>query len=244
MKIKLMNINLCNNLENRYKVLDNSNILSNYVLENNLDFICVQELTKNYSKNIVRQLPNYKIYGKYRYNFVNSKYNECTGIITKHNISKYKSNYLPFIPFKYKDIKKGLKKGSIIPRLYTLISLNINDKDIFLLNVHLDYYIKSIQERELNKLYKIISEINGLVIICGDFNLEISDNIFKSFIDKLDLLNISRLNINDKTNSNKFKRKTAIDHVFISKDLNIIDYRLINFDSISDHKGIILEIDI
>ena len=64
-------------------------------------------------------------------------------------------------------------------------------------------------------------------------------------MDKLNKINIRRIEINDKTNSLKHKNKTAIDHIFISNKFDIVNYGVIDdkeLVNMTDHKPIYVEV--
>ena len=160
-------------------------------------------------------------------------------------IVKKKTYILPWFPFKFKDFKKAFKKKCIMPRLATFIKSKIEDKVIYTINVHLDYYIYDVQKREIKKLLKIISKYkdSGSIILMGDFNLELDEQLFIDFIEELKKIGINRVPVSEKTNSSCYRSKSAIDHIFLSDDFKILDYKTIELENITDHKAIYVDVE-
>lgn len=177
-------------------------------------------------------------------------FNENNAIITNRNVLKEKTNILPWFPNNPKDLFESIKNGSIMPRIITMVELE--DKQfgsIYVLNTHLDYQLKSVQTRQLKRLYdiiKILNEANYPIVLTGDFNMKLGINPqFDDFVNGLNNLGLKRVPVNNKTNAEKFENKTAIDHIFIPKTWIIENAGLINDNSIAsvtDHKGIFADI--
>ena len=79
----------------------------------------------------------------------------------------------------------------------------------------------------------------------GDFNLDLEEDIFNKFIDRLKNIGIKRVPMNKKTNSDSHYEESAIDHIFIPESWNIIDYGIVDgLDDITDHKAVYVDVDI
>ena len=232
---------------------DNAKLIAKHINESNYLFLGTQELTYNITKRLSGFLDGYNIYGGYRLGNCKiirklfKKYNESNAVITREKVKRVKNYLLPFFPWNFKDMKLSFKKRSVMPRIATMIILEYDKKEICVINTHLDYYIKSIQKRQLKKLIKIIKKNYQKyeIVLCGDFNLEVKHQIFKDFIQKLEKYNIKRVMVDTKTNSKKFKNKTAIDHIFVPNDWEIIEAQIIsdnNLKGITDHTGIFVNI--
>lgn len=253
-KIKIGTLNCQNNEDNRLDRNNHALILANHILEIKYDILGLQELTIPYTEKIKKYLKKYYFYGKYQYGKgifgtrfpIVKCFNQANKIVTPYHINKTKTYALPWIPYSIKDLMKMLKKRCLTRRTITRIDLTFNQKDIYIFNTHLDYYIPRLQERQLNYLLKKINKYQkkGQVVIMGDFNLHIGDRIFDEFINKLESIDIVRVPVNDKTNSNNYRDTTAIDHIFIPRNWQIVEYGLISDDltSITDHKAIIVEV--
>ena len=136
-----------------------------------------------------------------------------------------------------------------MPRIVTITEINDqNIGNIYAINTHLDYQLKSVQTRQLKRIYEIIEILikNYPVVLTGDFNMEIGiDSQFDEFIGALDKLGLQRVQVNDKTNAEKFSNKTAIDHIFIPKSWTVEKSGLIGdkqLDIVTDHKGVFAEV--
>ena len=266
MEIKIGTLNCQNSKINRNggineNGIDNSKILSSYIQGNTYFCFGTQELTRNISLNLTKNLKNcgcYKLYGNYRYgsssivksiNMLES-FNENNCIFTNREVVFEDTNKLPWISRNPKELIESITKGSIMPRIAT--GVLIDDKcvgKVFALNTHLDYQIPSIQNKQLKELLKLIKEANYYfpVILTGDFNMEVGNPYFDEFIDSLKSLNIKRVEVNDKTNAEKFSNKTAIDHIFIPKDWLVLKSGIIEdskINTMTDHKGVYAKVKI
>lgn len=253
MKLKIGTINCQNNEENRSGKSNNSYFLAEHIINNNYDIVGTQELTIRFSKRLSSFLSQYNIYGSYQYGKglfgtkfpIIKSFNQANQIITRYNSLSSKTKSLPWFPRIFNDLRAGLKKKSITRRIYTVVKLSIEDEYIYVINTHLDYYITEVQQRQLDFLYKKIYNytLKGKVILMGDFNLTIDDDIFSDFINKLNKIGIKRVPVNDKTNALKYRQKSAIDHIFIPNDFSIIECGITDIDYITDHKAVFAFVD-
>ncbi len=255
-KIKIGTLNCQNNEDNRLDRNNHAKILAEHILNEQYDILGLQELTIPYTTKIKRYLKKYHFYGAYQYGKglfgtkfpIVKSFNQANKIITSYRISNTFTYGLPWIPYSIKDIMKMLKKRCLTRRTITRIDLILNQTPVYIFNTHLDYYIPRLQKRQLNYLLKKIIKYHkrGQIVIMGDFNLHINDQIFREFIDKLETLDIIRVPVNDKTNSNHYRDTTAIDHIFIPRKWQMLDCGLLTDDlsSITDHKAIYVEVEI
>lgn len=260
--IRIGSLNTQNNKVNRTGGItadgkDNAKILANHIENSGYYFLGTQELTRVFSQKLLNNLKKYKLYGNYRYGnskFVQSvnlldSFNENNAIITNEQVLKTTTSLLPWFPSNPKALFESLKKGSIMPRIVTITEItDENIGNIYAVNTHLDYQLKSVQIRQLKRIYEIIEILNKKypVVLTGDFNMEVGmDNQFDEFIDNIEKLGLQRVPINDKTNSQKFDNKTAIDHIFIPKSWIIEQAGLIEdetLNSVTDHKGVYVDV--
>ena len=123
----------------------------------------------------------------------------------------------------------------------TKIVIEYNNELISIYNTHLDNRNENVQEKELKRITKILEKDKNKIILTGDFNLKINKGIFISFMKRLSKLNIVRVEIDEKTlKQSNYNR--AIDHIFVSKDLKVIDKKVIKDLEISDHYPILIKI--
>ena len=206
--------------------------LANFIKENKIDYLGVQELVRKYSFNLEKNLgKDYKIIGKYRFDKIpfTNRINESTAIITKEKVLNSKTKYLALFPI--------LSHGTAFPRIFT----TIQTKDIFLINTHIEYWKERPKRRQLKVLYKyILKNKDKKPIIIGDFNLELEDECFKDFIVALQKLDINMVPNTFKTHKNK-----TIDYIFIPACYEIEDFKVISgekINNISDHHPILVKI--
>ena len=165
MKLRIGTLNCQNNEENRDMRNNNSLELANHINDNKYDILGTQELTINFTNGVKKFLENFFIYGKFQYGKgllgtripLLKDYNQGNQIITHFKSKMSKTFTLPFIPKKFSEIKKALKKGSLTKRMLTVAQVEIEGKNVYILNTHLDYYIPSVQQRQLNYLYNKIT---------------------------------------------------------------------------------------
>lgn len=222
------------NIKNDYFKYDKEKTtkIIEYLKKNKIDILNLQELYKKLDKDLSKELKkiNYKKIGKYRgaSRLLLRPFNESTPIITNKDIISVKHYKLPFLP-------------SIQKRIMTKVIIKYNNELVSIYNTHLDFKFDSVKERELDKIYEIISKDKNKIILTGDFNLKINKKIFNDFIDKLSVLNIERIPINEKTlKQSMFNR--AIDHIFISKEFELVDMEVIKDLDISDHYPVLIKL--
>ena len=248
--IKIGTINLKNDEINRNGGLrsdgvSNARIIADHIMNEKFDILGTQEMTRKFSEVIKDYLKDYNLYGGYRYgNNIFSRhirlikmYNENNNIITNKKVLKQKTKVLPFIPSKLRDFKYILKHKIFMIRILTIVFIKIDGYIICSMNTHLSYKVPSLQKRQLKYLLKKIEKYQKKykVILTGDFNMEVGNRYFDEFNQKLEILKMKKIDIIDKTNSNKFKTKTAIDHIYIPSKWKVIDKGIKKMDEVTDH---------
>lgn len=260
--IKIGTLNAQNSKVNRTggitpEGIDNTKILAEHIEKTGYYFLGTQELTRVFSEKLLNHLETYKLYGNYRYG--DSKlvqqvgaidsFNENNAIITENQVLKTTTNLLPWFPRNPKALLESLQKGSIMPRIATIAEISDpNIGNIYAINTHLDYQLKSVQTRQLKRISQIVEILSQTypVVLTGDFNMEVGiDSQFDDFIAFLDKLGLQRVPVDEKTNAEKYSNKTAIDHIFIPKTWTIVNAGLIDdkdLNSITDHKGVFADV--
>lgn len=211
---------------------EKTNTIIDYLIDNKIDILTLQELYKKADKDLTKYLLDldYHIIKRYRFisRLILRPINESTPIITNRKIISKRNYRLPFLP-------------SFPKRIMTKIVIEYNNELISIYNTHLDNRNVNVQEKELKKISKILEKDKNKIILTGDFNLKINKGIFISFIKRLSKLNIVRVEIDEKTlKQSKYNR--AIDHIFVSKELKVIDKKVIKDLEISDHYPILIKI--
>ena len=253
-KIKIGSFNTWNNVINRRGITFNVEVLSQVIKEENFDIIGTQELTLKYCNELKKKLSNYSFCGSYRFGdfiFKKFSFNENNNIITNKKVLFHKTIHLPFMPVNLRELKNttNIKCWSLLPRIATLVVIEINNKHICMINTHLDYKITSIKKRQLSSLKKVIKNYikEYPVILTGDFNLAIDEEVFNDFIFDLDKLGMMRVNISDSTWNCRGKNKKTLDHIFVPKTWKVLNCGVIEndmMDDISDHRMIYAECEI
>ncbi|MBR3523472.1 MAG: endonuclease/exonuclease/phosphatase family protein [Bacilli bacterium] len=224
--------------------INNADIVASMVEK--FDILGTQELTINFVNALALRLKNYKFYGNYRYGKVLKylPYNENNQIITKLSIIKNKTIWLPWVAKNIPDLKTQITKLSLMPRVATLAFFDTNDgKKICIINTHLDYQIPSVQVRQLACLKKIISKYHNdyEIILTGDFNLELGDEKFDSFINDVKD-DLKHVDIDRKTWHGKNGDETSVDHIFVPPSWEVISSGVIDAKGASDHDAIYADV--
>ncbi len=257
MRLKIGTLNCQNNTENRQNRNDHASLLANYILEKKYDILGTQELTMRFTRKVDSYLKEFNFYGDYQYGRgiigkyfpIVKTFNQGNQIITHMSVASTRTRTLPWIPHCLKDFIRALKKPSLERRIVTRIELETEKERIYIMNTHLDYYTPSVQKRQLNYLLKKIKKYRnyGSIVLMGDFNLEVSDSLFSEFIEELEKLDIVRVPVNEKTNADRYREKSAIDHIFIPKNWKIIGCGTVDMEELSnitDHKAVYVDVDI
>ena len=248
-KLKIASFNTWNNLKKDGSF--RASILSKIIEKEKIDIIGLQEVTYVYENSLMESMNGYSIFGDYRFSkiFRHMIFNESNSVVTNREVIFAKTYKMPFIPNNFRDLNEStnLTRWSLLPRIATVVLINIDGDTICVINTHLDYKFKSVKCRQLNYLEKIIKEYKKYkIVLMGDFNIVESDKDFVNFIQRLDLLNLHKIKL-DKSTFGRGKNKKIIDHVFVSGDINVLKCSVVDnkeIVNISDHNMIILNIEI
>ena len=225
---------------------NNAELVSNMIKEKEFDLLGTQELTIKYVNELALRLPNYKFYGSYRFGNLLTAMpcNENNQIITNRNVLEHKTIHLPWIANKFPDLIKSITKFSIMPRIATIvISEDEEHRKVCMINTHLDYQIPSIQVRQLEAIKGLVQKYGQQynVILTGDFNMELGDKKFDSFVtDVKDVL--QHVDVQGSTWHGKNGEETTVDHIFVPKDWKIEDAGIIDSMGTSDHDGLFVDV--
>ena len=229
--LRISSFNIHNNYRN-YNINKTKEII-NYLKKNNIDILGLQEVFYLCDKDICKKIDyKYNYYGKYRFysKLLLRHINEMTPIITNKKVIEKKIYRLPFLP-------------SLTKRILTKVVIEYEGKRISIYNTHLEVRNQKVKERQLNRIYNIIKKDNNLIILMGDFNLKNNKEIFNDFEDLLKEKGLYRVEFNHKTlKISKYKRE--IDHIFLSNDFKLIDKKVIEDLSISDHYPVMIDVNL
>lgn len=223
--MKICSFNIQNNF---YKHINKTNYLISFINKYDLDILGVQEYLYRDAKKF--NLDNYKCVGNGRFKHIDSIFNETNAVITRFKVLNNKTIKLPWF-------------FTSFPRIMTKVHVKHNNQEYLVINTHLDYLHKISQKKQLKYIIKYLKNknINKNIILMGDFNLNHHSHLFKYFISELSNINITRVDIDNKTF--KYLDK-PIDHIFISNNIKIKDVKVISDDefNISDHYPLYIEI--
>ena len=194
-------------------------------------------------------LPNYQLTGKYRLTkkeiFENHS-NESNQIITNQKVIETNTYSLS------KNIWMLGKRSflSLLPRIATVTTIEINNSIITIINTHLDHLTDI--AKKLEYLKQIIEKYRkNQIILTGDFNLTEDDPLFIKFAKEMEKQNLKLIKTNTSTFNNPFASLqkgplknfiiTSPDHIFASRSLEIIKNKVLE-EQISEHKMILTKI--
>ena len=201
-----------------------------YLINNKINILSLQEVYKSCEKNLLKLLNDkYNLYGKFRF-LLKNPYNEKVPVITSYEILEQKTYKLPHFP-------------SFTKRVMTKVIVKYKNQKIAIYNTHLEYKNDKVKTKQLDKIFEIIKKEQNPLILTGDFNLKTNNKILKKFIKKLEKKEIYLIENKEKT-LKKSKGSKPIDHIFVSKSLNVTKIKTITDLEISDHYPVLVKLDI
>ena len=209
--------------------------ISSFIKNNNIDIVNVQELSIISKRKLKKALDDYNFYGEFRYKKVFSllPMNENNNIITNKKVEDYET-------IRFKD--KLLYKIIHFPLLLRIATITIIN-DMCIINTHISNRVKKVKDEQIESLKKVIDKYkNYRIILTGDFNMTLKNETFKDFIKYLDNFNITRVPLNEPTWYGRNKKYT-LDHIFISKNIVLKDYKILSSEKFSDHNILYIEVD-
>lgn len=221
--LTISTFNIQNNFNN-YNIEKTIEII-NYLKKYKIDILNLQEVFTTCESDLLKELNKFKftLHGTYRYRIkLLTKVNEKTPVITNKKILETETFHLPHFP-------------AFLKRVITRVVI-ADDKlsKITILNTHLDFQYDKVKQKQLQTIINIIKKETNPIVLTGDFNLKDNNPIFQDFINDLAKLGIIHLSLKGKTlKHSKYNR--AIDHIFYSKEFEVIDAKIITTLSTSDH---------
>lgn len=220
------------NIQNDFSSYDisKSKLIKKYVLDNEIDILGLQELYSKCNNDLEKLFldSNYNLFGKYRFFLrrILNRFNEKTAILTNIEVLDCVTYHLPSFP-------------SLLKRIVTKVVIFYKGEKISIYNTHLDYKSDKIKKRQLDRISKLISSDDNLIVLMGDFNLKNNKQLFNDFVKKMEENDVYRVKIDEKTlKTSQYKRE--IDHIFLSKKLKLKEKRVIKDLTISDHYPILI----
>ena len=237
----------------KHRLFSKNNYLSNEVYklitENNIDVLCTQEIPRSLAKSFQEVIKGYNVVGDSRYHhYLKSlPFNEKNPIISKKEIIETKTIRYKNKVKNIKEFFRYLKNIPIIPRIATVVIIKVNDKkDICIINTHLDYKLSIIQKKQLNELLELIEEYKKSydIVLTGDFNMDKNDKHFVEFINTLKLGNVSKVNADGFTWKGKKGQQKVLDYIFVSDNLKVKSFGIMDSNDLSDHEIVYLDLSI
>lgn len=131
-------------------------------------------------------------------------------------------------------------------RAFQHVQIEINGKKLNLLNHH-GHHIDSHKlgddetKRQVTQIIEYIKNLEGSVILCGDFNLSPESESIK-LIDE-NLMNLSVQHKLKTTRSKLTYKNEVCDYIFVSQDIKVNSF-VMDDTIISDHNALILDFDL
>lgn len=261
---------LIKGISNMYdgKTIDSCLNLSRYLAEKDIDFTSLQEMTcdRNHylqtkfadvmwcADRTYKQEPFFNLVtGKSRlprillttyFGKIYGEYNPIA-IGKKFQLIDSKTYRLPW----FQDVLHQTLNLAIMPRIAHVILAKNNETEDFitLINTHIDYNSKKVQEAQLAMLTSLIeSSPTETIIVTGDFNMDPDHEIFSKYIEKWETIGIERVSrgcIEEPTwiHKNDSSITGNYDHIF-TRGIDIQTVELIDMRNPldTDHRGILV----
>jgi endonuclease/exonuclease/phosphatase family metal-dependent hydrolase len=131
--------------------------------------------------------------------------------------------------------------GSLEPRSFDFVQLNINGVPINFLTTHLGLSVTD-RLRQATKIIEFINQISGPTIVAGDFNGNDADPAVSDLKrDFLDLQGLSKFKDFGTFRSKNGKISSKMDYILATPEFSFIDLQVID-NYVSDHLPMIAEI--
>lgn len=199
------------------------------------DILCVQELSERHLEKFRQLIPGYEMAGMGRGSFFNNEMCAIFYSSKRFNIRESETLWLSNRPE-----KKGSKFFlSYFPRICTYVKLMdiYNNEIVNVYNTHLDLvfdFVKTKQIRKLKEQIKKHSIVHNLIldninILCGDFNCYLDSEPLKLLLKSRIQLRpvIEKDTIHSRHEMKGITNGKAIDHIFISNRLEVINEEFI-----------------
>ncbi len=261
MKIKIITINCFDTPLSPRRTARIDHLVSE-VLKLNADIICFQELI--FLKKVRRISKTFENLGYHTFLTPGKRINRG-GLLFVSRYPIVSSEYVKFksqaTPLSFQLTDRFLKKG------YQKIKLEVEGKNVTVVNTHLVSLYKQVSGKENRVLLKQFLELlEGIgaererAIVAGDFNVSFTENLYKALEEKTNLfdplrdkniITVSKENTQRK-NFYKIRKDSRLDYILISKDLKNLNHKVVLNDlfrlkrkniHLSDHYGLMMEVE-
>jgi endonuclease/exonuclease/phosphatase family metal-dependent hydrolase len=126
-----------------------------------------------------------------------------------------------------------------------IVRLHTPGGDVTIVNTHAHWDINpmgsELSAQRLEKLITALENVEGPLIVAGDFNVKSESEALQPFKQRLGLTDLTaERGLSSTLNSLVTPYQVSCDHIFISQDIKVADFQL-HDDLLSDHKALILD---
>lgn len=153
----------------------------------------------------------------------------------------------------YAEIKKSFKDHGTAPRAAIAVETRINNRKLSLINTHLAWGPTSddapYKIGQAKTLLNFLKKLQGPIILSGDFNVTPDTKTAQTFNSiGLNLVKhygvINTLNPTVHPVKYLFPPGIAVDYIFVSQEIKVKSFRVVDEIDLSDHFGLLLEFDL
>jgi endonuclease/exonuclease/phosphatase (EEP) superfamily protein YafD len=129
-----------------------------------------------------------------------------------------------------------------------IVTYKVDDSELTVVNYHAhwenDGMGSELSLKRLKPLVEKIKNIQGPLVVAGDFNLWVDSPALKFFIKELGLKSLTSKNsITNTLDSHATSWEVACDHIFVSDDILVNSFK-VEDKFLSDHKALLLDFEI
>lgn len=228
-KLKILTLNLHSGI-NWYRKYDLEGIIQ-FIQEVNPDIVGLQEVDRFWSSaSLFQDIPGelalrLKMFSSYSVSLIRNNGYFGNLVLSKYPITLMWAEQLP---------------GILERRSFVLTQVNVNGVKINFATTHLGLSISDRLE-QANTILQMTSQISGPLIMAGDFNARLEDEVIKLF--KTRFLDVQDLN-GSKCGTFRIADHQIgplIDYIFITPEFNLVHFEVIE-NYVSDHLPLVVEL--
>ncbi len=250
MVLKLLQLNIFHG--------DRLNTIIDFLKKEDFDIICLQELSggemsktgvDNFSD--IKKATNYDGVLNVSWRLKDEKTYFGNGILYKKTLNF--QNPREFFMKSYEVLDQIDERWDERARSSVFADLIFDNKKITIGSTHLAWgptpYDEPYKIEQAKKLFDFVSLVDNPLIITGDFNVPPQSEITKLFSEKFRNLTTEN-NLTNTLDLRNHKLKDirpdglAVDYIFASPEINILDFRILKEQELSDHLGLTLVFEI
>jgi len=236
--------------------------------ETNADIICLQEFVPLFDKEIKKDIYDYDKIKELNFDYINKEMEKigykyvCIGDNLKENMSENNMEYYMLCNAIYSKfpIKNEKIFDLFLNRNMICIEIEFNNKNIWIINTHLEYFIErnkklidlNISKNNITTQFDTINYIldnefnHNNIILCGDLNLNIfnkgSTKRYINFDENTKNITQKYINSSNSFFPTNFSQGETTDFILYNKNSNIRSlYNVVYTTYVSDHYGVIAD---